>query len=76
MMMPRAEVDHGVCAGFGECVRISPGRFRMTSDNQSEPVVSEEPVEADDLIAAAAQCPTQAITVYSDENNPIYTPVG
>lgn len=74
-MTPRAEVDHDVCAGFSECVRISPGRFRLNADNQSEPVVSEEGANVDELIAAAEQCPTQAISVYSDDDTAIYSPV-
>jgi ferredoxin len=56
------EIDRDVCMGSGNCVYEAPGVFDLDEDSVSfvvDPAASPE----DRVIAAARQCPTQAITV-------------
>lgn len=60
----RVRVDHELCIGSAECVRIVPGAFRIDKvSHVSEPTDLAETADAALLAEAARSCPTQAITL-------------
>jgi ferredoxin len=56
------EVDRELCFGFGDCVDSAPGLFELDEENKSI-VVDPEAYEIDTLLAAAQDCPVDAIIV-------------
>jgi ferredoxin len=66
-MSLRAEVDHGLCIGYAECARIASEAFRLNDANQSEPITGASGVSDEILMAAAMECPANAIRVVSSE---------
>jgi ferredoxin len=70
--MNRAEVDHSICTGYAECARMAPGAFQLNSDNLSEFI--DPPTETTDagLLAAAEECPTNAIRVVDEAGSVVY----
>ncbi len=59
------EIDRDVCMGSGNCTYEAPGVFALDGDGVAtvlDPAGSPE----DHVIAAARQCPTQAIMVRRD----------
>ncbi|MCK7623438.1 ferredoxin [Streptomyces sp. RS10V-4] len=67
----RVAVDRGVCIGSGLCAGTAPDRFRLDAARQSHPV-DPETEAADALLAAAENCPVEAITLTA---TPTGTPV-
>jgi ferredoxin len=56
------EIDYDACMGSGNCVYTAPGVFELDDDSIARVVdPAAAPLEA--ILAAARQCPTQAITV-------------
>lgn len=56
------EIDRDVCMGSGNCVYEAPGVFELDDDSISfvvDPGASPE----DEVLAAARNCPTHAITI-------------
>ena len=58
----RAEVDHMRCVSNAMCVAIAPGVFAHNEQRQSE-VVDPGGGTPEEIIEAAENCPTSAITV-------------
>ena len=58
----RVEVDHERCVGNGMCLTFAPGVFAHNERRQSE-VVDPEGDSVTDVIEAAENCPTAAISV-------------
>lgn len=58
----RAAVDHMRCVSNAMCLAIAPGVFAHNRQRQSE-VVDPAGGPAEDIIEAAENCPTSAITV-------------
>ena len=56
------EVDHDRCVGNGMCRDFAPGVFELNARRQSE-VVDPEGDALEDILVAAVNCPTTAITV-------------
>ena len=56
------EVDHDRCAGNGMCLDFAPGVFELSARRQAE-VVDPEGDTLEDILVAAGNCPTTAITV-------------
>lgn len=56
------EVDHMRCAGNAMCLALAPGVFAHNHWRQSE-VVDPEGDTLEDVLEAAGNCPTSAITV-------------
>ncbi|MCW2527494.1 MAG: 4Fe-4S single cluster domain [Pseudonocardiales bacterium] len=59
----RAEIDADLCMGYGECVQVAPRLFALDADVAT--VIGDQGDWQDEAGArlAAAQCPTQAITL-------------
>ena len=57
----RITIDRSLCSGFGSCVELSPGVFRLDPGGKATAVV----VETDDpsVLDAADSCPMGAIVV-------------
>ncbi|MFV1986032.1 MAG: ferredoxin [Gemmatimonadota bacterium] len=62
----RIEIDRDLCVGFGDCVTESEGAFRL-DDEGIAVFAAPESVGRDELLAACASCPVDAITVFEDE---------
>ncbi len=58
----RASVDHMRCVSNAMCLAIAPGVFAHNESRQSE-VVDPACGPGEDIIEAAENCPTSAITV-------------
>ncbi|MGH9028339.1 MAG: ferredoxin [Acidimicrobiales bacterium] len=61
-MALEVHIDPDVCIGSGNCVYEAPGAFELGDDSVAfvvDPAASSE----EKVIAAAQQCPSQAITV-------------
>ncbi len=59
------EIDRDRCMGSGHCTFAAPGAFDL-DDDQVAFVVDPAGAPEDDVILAARQCPTKAITVRRD----------
>ena len=56
------EVDHDRCAGNAMCLDFAPGVFELDARCRAE-VVDPEGDTLEDILVAAGNCPTAAITV-------------
>jgi ferredoxin len=72
-MSLRAEVDHDVCIGYAECARVASQAFRLNDDNQSEPIPGTSGGTDELLLAAARECPANAIRLISSEGKIVYS---
>ena len=59
---PRAVVDHDLCAGVAQCVRMAPGAFQLDEELLSVFAPTGEYTRAQ-LEQAVEFCPTEAISV-------------
>lgn len=66
MAAPRVAVDEDVCMGTSSCVSLAPNTFEISEDNVAM-VVDPAGDPLDDVLAAEDACPTEAITVETDE---------
>ena len=57
----RITVDASLCSGFGSCVDLAPGLFRLEPGGNASPVVGATDDRA--ALDAAAACPMAAIEV-------------
>lgn len=72
-MSLHAEVDHDVCIGYAECARVASQAFRLNDDNQSEPIPGTSGGTDELLLAAARECPANAIRLISSEGKIVYS---
>ena len=56
------EVDHDRCVASGLCLTFAPGVFAHNARRQAE-VVDPEGDKLEDILVAAENCPTAAISV-------------
>jgi ferredoxin len=59
------EIDRDVCMGSGNCMYGAPGVFDLDDDSIAR-VVDANASSEDQILTAARQCPTGAITVRRD----------
>lgn len=59
------EIDRDLCMGSGNCVYGAPGVFDLDEDGVSF-VVDPAGASEEQVVAAALNCPTHAITVRRD----------
>lgn len=57
------QVDHDICAGFGDCVEAAGDVFGLDEAGLAV-VLDPDAVETDVLIAAAEACPVSAILLF------------
>ncbi|MFI9587412.1 ferredoxin [Streptomyces sp. NPDC052236] len=70
----RIEVDRGVCIGSGMCVGAAPDGFTLDSARQSQPCEPETDAR-EEILAAAENCPVEAITITLLEGgDPVFPP--
>ena len=63
----KVSVDLNQCQGHGECTRNAIGLFKLGQDLELEWEACPDEARAADVEAAAAACPTQAISIsYED----------
>lgn len=65
--MLRIEIDTGKCMGSGNCSFWAPATFDLNDDGVA--VVTDPGGDDEDKIILAGQgCPTQAITIWRDDD--------
>jgi ferredoxin len=64
------QVDHDICAGFGECVNLLPDVFALNDEGLAV-VLDADAVELDMLKEAADVCPVSAILLLDEDENQI-----
>lgn len=63
-MSARPAVDPELCIGSGDCVRIAPAAFAIDeASGVSTPLETADATPVELLVAAARNCPTNAIEV-------------
>ncbi|MFJ8078521.1 ferredoxin [Streptomyces sp. NPDC096176] len=68
------EVDRSVCIGSGMCVGQAPTVFELDSARQSH-ARAEVAAAGEQLLAAAENCPVEAITLtLADSGEPVFPP--
>jgi ferredoxin len=66
--MTRAHIDNQICVGTGLCEATAPDLFEVTDEGHAQVLVDGVPAELIDAAQrAAADCPTRALTLSSDE---------
>lgn len=66
------EIDPDLCVGFGDCVDVSPGSFRLNGEDLAE-FTAPEDVDRETLLRACRACPVDAITA-RDEDGEVVAP--
>jgi ferredoxin len=61
----RITIDRTLCVGFGDCVDAAPEAFALAEDGIVV-FVAPEQVTREQLIAACACCPVDALTVHDE----------
>ncbi len=64
------QVDHDICAGFGDCLSAAPDVFAL-NDEDLAVVVDPDALELDLLKAAADVCPVSAIMLFDEDGNQV-----
>lgn len=65
--MARVSIDPDLCIGSGDCVRLVPVAFVLDEEaGVSRPLPTAADAPIDRLVAAALNCPTNAIRVETD----------
>lgn len=59
------EIDRDVCMGSGNCTFTAPGVFGLDDDSIAV-VIDPSAAPRDQIVTAAQQCPTGAISVRDD----------
>ena len=60
----KVSIDHDICIGSGNCVRLAPDHFDQDADAYGVPLADEYPEELRILLnRVAAECPSRAITL-------------
>lgn len=59
--LPRAEVDHDLCVGVGECIRSAPNAFRYNKERLAIFKGKGVGYTREQLQEAEDNCPMQAI---------------
>ncbi|MBV7698468.1 ferredoxin [Streptomyces sp. TRM70350] len=58
----QVEVDRSLCIGSAQCVHQAPDAFHLDPGRQSHPT-DPEPDAHERVLAAAENCPVEAITI-------------
>ncbi len=66
----RAEVDHTLCVGVGECIRIAPHAFRYNKERLAIFKGTGQGYDTPQLQEAADCCPMQAIRLLEPGQDP------
>lgn len=61
------QVDHDICAGFGDCVDSAPEVFALNGDDLAI-VIDPDAVDLDALKEAAEVCPVSAILLFDESS--------
>jgi len=64
----RASIDWDECEGHGVCARVAPEVFSVDADGNSDVLLDQVPPELRlKAMLAMRQCPTNAISVWEEE---------
>lgn len=64
------QVDHEICAGFGDCVQAAPDVFALNDDNQAI-ILDPDAAGLDVLREAVEVCPVSAILLFDEDGTQI-----
>jgi ferredoxin len=65
------EVDRALCYGFGDCVDTVPAVFALDEEDTAV-VLDPDAAPLDDIVAAAQNCPVDAIIIVDEDGQQIY----
>ena len=60
------QIDHDLCAGFGDCVSVAPDVFSLNEDNLAT-ILDPDGADQDALQEAAESCPVSAILLFDEK---------
>ena len=63
----RIQIDRDLCVSFGDCIEAAPGVFEFDDEDIAVFVSELGSVTRDELIAACASCPVDALTALDEE---------
>lgn len=66
-------VDRELCIGAASCIALAGKTFRLDDENKAV-IIEPRSDSDDDIHAAAASCPTNAIYLYDEDGNQVYPP--
>ncbi|MEE2683032.1 MAG: ferredoxin [Actinomycetota bacterium] len=68
----RIEIEKDDCMSSGKCVADYPNVFDFDDEELAE-LKSEWNLTDDEILRVARNCPSRAILVFDEDNNPIHT---
>jgi ferredoxin len=63
----RIHIDRDLCVCFGDCIEAAPGVFEFDDDDIAVFVNEVGTITQEDLIAACASCPVDALTAFDEK---------
>lgn len=72
--MKKINVSEEKCIGCGACVAIDSEHFEFNDEGKSS-VITNENLESENLVNAIESCPTSAIQMIEEQENPLETEV-
>ena len=63
----RIHIDRDLCVSFGDCIEAAPGVFEFDDEDIAVFVSEVGTITREDLIAACASCPVDALTAFDEE---------
>ena len=68
----RIEIDIDECMSSGKCVADYPKAFEF-DDEELATLTDTTSLNNDDMVRAARNCPSRALAVFDDDDNPVAT---
>ncbi len=63
----RIHIDRDLCVSFGDCIEAAPGVFEFDDDEIAVFVTEVGSISQEELIAACASCPVDALTAFDEK---------
>ena len=63
----RIHIDRDLCVSFGDCIDAAPSVFEFDDEEIAVFVSEGGPISREDLIAACASCPVDALTAFDEK---------
>ena len=63
----RIHIDRDLCVSFGDCIEAAPDVFEFDDEEIAVFVSEAGTIDRDQLIAACASCPVDALTAFDEE---------
>ena len=67
----RIHIDRDLCVSFGDCIEAAPGVFEFDEEDIAVFVNEAGTITREELIAACASCPVDALTAFDEEGEQV-----